>query len=364
MAVDMALALRHDHDLLVWTLDEPGEWAGRLRDAEIPVRSLERRPGIDARVAIRLAAELRQSGASIVHAHQCTPWFYAALSRVPHSSPRLLLEEHGRFWPERDSVRRRLANRLFVVPLTHRFVAVSADIAGRLERYEGIPASRIEVIPNGIAPPEPIDPARRAALRAEFGFSGDDVVVGAIGRLDPIKNLPMFVRALAKARATDPRVRGLVVGDGPQRDSLAGLVRDLGLRDRIVLAGHRDDARALAACLDVFVLASYSEGISVALLEAMSAGVPSIVTNVGGNPDVVENGVNGWLVPSDDVGALADAIFAAAASPCDRAARGAAARRRFESHFTLDVMLRRYRSLYREMLGTPSAPPALDEVRG
>jgi len=359
MALEMAIALRVDHDVRVWCLDGPGAWAGRLREAGIPVRALWRQPGIDLGLAVRLAAELRAAGAGIVHAHQCSAWFYAALARALHGGPRLLLEEHGRFWPEADRPVRRWVNRLAIVPLTHRFVAVSTDVAGRLARFEGIPADRIAVIPNGIAAAEPCDPVRREALRASLGFGPRDVVVGTVGRLDPVKNLPMLVAALERAGWAHSRVRGLIVGDGPQRAEVERLLRDAGLNERVVLAGHREDARELVACLDLFVLASFSEGISVALLESMSAGIPAAVTAVGGNVDLVEPGEGGWLVASDDFEALASAISEAAGCADRRAARGAAARRRFEAHFTQAVMLDAYRALYAGMLEGDHAPRRL-----
>lgn len=361
MALDMALALRDDHDLRVWCLDAPGAWAGLLREAGIPVRALWRQPGIDLGLAVRLAAELRAAGAGIVHAHQCSPWFYAALSRALHRRTRLLLEEHGRFWPETERPLRRWANRLAIVPLTHRFVAVSHDVASRLVRYEGVPASRIRVIPNGIPAAAPCDRSRRAALRASVGFGDDDVVVGTVGRLDPVKNLPMLVSALARACWSHARIRGLIVGDGPQRAQIERLVADAGLARRVVLTGYREDARELAGCLDLFVLASHSEGISVALLEAMSAGIPAAVTAVGGNLDVVESGAGGWLVPAGDFEALAAAIGEAAGSAVLRARRGEAARRRFESRFTQAAMLAAYRALYAGMADPTSAPRPVEE---
>ena len=351
LVVDLGLALAADHDVRVWTLDAPGAWAHRLRDAGVPVTGLWRQPGIDLSVPVTLARQLREAGAAIVHAHQCSPWFYAALARVLHPGPRLLLEEHGRFWPEPDRPLRRRVNRLLINRMTHRFVAVSRDIASRLERYEGIPLSHIEVIHNGVSTAEPCSAAERADRRAALGFAPDDVVVGTVGRFDPIKNLPMLIDAIAGAAAEQPRLRAVLVGDGPQRAEIEARVRAAGLERRVVLTGHRDDARALVPCFDMFTLASVSEGLSVALLEAMAAGVPAAVTAVGGNPDLVEDGATGWLVPSGDAAALARVFFHAAADPTDRVRRGEAARRRWEARFSFGTMIDAYRGLYRDLLG-------------
>ncbi len=351
LVVEMGLAFAADFEVHVYTLDGPGAWAALLRQGGVPVIPLGRQPGIDLSVASRLAGHLRRTSARIVHAHQCSPWFYAALSRYLYRPPRLLLEEHGRFWPEPDSPRRRIANRLAIVPMTDRFVAVSEDIARRLVRYEGIPGGRIQVIRNGVTPAEPCCPAERARRRAELGLRPEEFVVGTVGRFDPIKNLPALVDALAEAARLVPALRGVFVGDGPQRGEIESRLRASGLAGRVITIGHREDVRRLVPCFDLFALASLSEGISVALLEAMSAGLPAVVTAVGGNTELVTDGDTGWVVPSDDRGALARAIVAAAADPAERARRGREGGLRFASQFTMTSMLEAYRVLYRELLG-------------
>jgi glycosyltransferase involved in cell wall biosynthesis len=351
LVVEMALAYSETFDMQVYCLDEPGLWASRLGEAGIPVRGLGRRPGIDPTVALELARGFRAAGTRIVHAHQCTAWFYAALSRLMFPAPRLILQEHGRFWPEPDRPRRRLLNRVLINRLTHRFVAVSRDIAERLVRYEGVPGPLIEVIHNGVSRPDRFDADEARALRKALGIAPDEFVVGTVGRLDPIKNLPMLVRAIDAASRVHGRVRGLVVGEGPERARVEGLLRDCGLSDRILLAGHRDDARRLVGCMDLFALTSYSEGTSVALLEAMSAAVPVAVTAVGGNPEVVVDGETGWLIPSDDAQALADVIGAAMSRPDLRRRLGEGGRSRFHAEFDMTRMLAAYRDMYVGLAG-------------
>jgi glycosyltransferase involved in cell wall biosynthesis len=351
LVIGMCRALAADFDVEVVCLDRPGEWAGELRAAGIAVHALWRQPGLDTAMPAALADRLRRHGARIVHAHQCTAWFYAALSRALHPGPRLLLEEHGRFHPEVDRPLRRLANRLLLRRLTHRFVAVSADIRERLAVYEGLPREAIEVVPNGVPAAAPVEPAVRAARRAALGLPQDAFVVGTVGRFDPIKNLPLLVDALARAAPRVPTLHALLVGDGPELGPLRQRVAEAGLADRVRFTGFRADARELTQCMDLFVLSSHSEGLSVALLDAQAAGVPAAVTAVGGNPDVVADGETGWVVAPGDADALARAIVAAAGDPQLRAALGAAAIRRHAERFDWDRMLGRYRALYLGMLG-------------
>ncbi|MCD6733538.1 MAG: glycosyltransferase [Burkholderiaceae bacterium] len=358
LVIDMAIAFSSRFRVAVFCLDEPGAWAATLRSAGIPVHALWRQPGLDLSMAGRLATHLREFGADIVHAHQCSAWFYSALARLRHPAPRLVFEEHGRFYPEIDHPRRRFVNRILIRRLTHRFVAVSEDIRARLVRYEGLDAGQIEVVYNGVAPVPAFEPEARAQLRARLGLGADDFVVGTVGRFDPIKNLPMLVSAFEKVAKAQPRLRLLLVGDGPERTAIARRIDEAGLGGRAILTGHRDDARQLAQCLDLFVLASFSEGTSMALLEAMAAAVPVAVTRVGGNPEIVVDGQTGWVVPSDDVEALAAVLHQALARPDQGRKYGEAGRRRFEQRFTFAGMIEAYRSIYAG-LATPADRLAL-----
>ena len=158
-------------------------------------------PGLDIGIALKLAGYCRRHQIDIIHAHQCTPWFYAALSRLVYSPPRLLLEEHGRFFPEvMNRKRGRFSTRLPQDRLTHRFVAVSEDVRNRLVKYEGLIYDQIEVVYNGVAHVPSLDSTERDQLRRSLGVGPDDFLVGTAGRFDPIKNLPMLLKSIAGAR--------------------------------------------------------------------------------------------------------------------------------------------------------------------
>lgn len=350
LVVEMSLAFKDDFDVMVLCLDEPGLWAGDLRAKGVPVHCLWRQPGLDLAIPVRLAKHFRRANTRIVHAHQCTPWFYAALSRLFHFAPRLLLEEHGRFFPEVRNLKRMLVNWLLVKRLTHRFVAVSRDIRARLRKYEGLDESRIDVIYNGVRPDKPLEPESRNALRNELGFEPDNFVVGTVGRFDPIKNLPLLIDGLARAGRKIPSLRGLLVGDGPAFAQIRSLAGEEGIADRVRLTGFRDDARSLIQCMDLFILSSFSEGTSMALLEAMAAGVPVVVTDVGGNPELVLTTETGWVIPSNSVEALTAAILESVSDVAKRRRYAEAGRRRFEDRFVFERMIENYRQVYRSLI--------------
>ena len=243
-----------------------------------------------------------------------------------------------------------MANRIIINPLTHRSVAVSEDIRNRLSRFEGIPAKRTEIIYNGVdANVKCMSVEEKTALRREFGISPDDFVVGSLGRIDAIKNLPLLLKGLSGARDKFPMVKGLLIGAGPQSDELKILRDQLSLQETVVMTGYRDNADQLMQCMDLFVLCSFSEGISMSLLEAMASGIPTLVTEVGGNPDVVLDGRTGWVVPSDDVEAITAAIIEAAFNSQKCRQFGEAGKHRFETYFTFNTMIDSYRKIYKEL---------------
>lgn len=352
LVIDRSLALSSENDVFVYCLDTPGLWAASLRQEGIPVYCAWRQPALDISMVYWLARSFRDNNIDVIHAHQCTPWFYSALSRLIYSRPRLILEELGRFFPEPDKPFRRLINRYVISKLTDRFVAVSGDVRDRLVRYEGLDRDQIEVIYTGATESRDLTETERLELRREWGFTPDDFVVGTVGRQDPIKNLPMLVEAFAGCAIKMPQLGGLVVGDGPEADNLKRLVERKGLADRIRLTGFHEDARKMVECMDLFVLCSLSEGTSMALLEAMAAGVPVVVTDVGGNPEVVEDGVSGRVIASRDAEALAAAI--ASTPNSDSVERMAAAgKERFQQNFSFSAMLGKFQSIYEDLYPIP-----------
>ena len=160
----------------------------------------------------------------------------------------------------------------------------------------------------------------------------------------------MFLKSFAGAREKNTSLRGLLLGDGPIFEQIRKLRDHLGLSDHVVMPGHSEDARRLIQCMDLFVLASFSEGTSMALLEAMAAGVPAAVTAVGGNPEVVIGEQTGWVVASGSIKELTSAILDAVSHPRKSLELGEAARSRFEEKFTREKMLQSYRMIYRELL--------------
>jgi glycosyltransferase involved in cell wall biosynthesis len=246
-------------------------------------------------------------------------------------------------------------------------VCVSEGQAVKVRRT-GIPADRIVVIRNAVgtdafAGP---DPARRKELEALFP-TPPRRLVGAAGRLSPEKGFARLIEAAALVTRAEPDTGFVVFGDGPLRETLAGQIAAHGLADRFVLAGFRTDLERWLPQLDLAVLSSLTEGLPVILLEALAAGVPAVSTAVGGTPEVIEDGFNGYLVPPDDAKALAHRILDTLRDDAARRAMGERGRQRVREHFTFRTQSLQYQRLF-QGLGRRTAeargqcPPRLATV--
>jgi sugar transferase (PEP-CTERM/EpsH1 system associated) len=242
--------------------------------------------------------------------------------------------------------------RRLLSPFVTEFVTVSRDLARWLVEDVRVPARKVSTIYNGVDT-QRYASGDRADARQALGIPVDWTVAGTVGRLDPVKDQACLIRAFARAAGEAKRVL-VIAGDGPCREELAALVKELAIGDRVRLLGERNDVPLILRALDVFVLSSIGEGISNAILEAMAAGLPVIATRVGGNVELVRDALTGRLIEPRRPEALAEALSAYFDDPVLARAHGAAGRERVATDFGLDRMLTEYMSLYRKyaVLGT------------
>jgi glycosyltransferase involved in cell wall biosynthesis len=188
--------------------------------------------------------------------------------------------------------------------------------------------------------------------------------VAVIGNLWPVKGHRMLVEAVGKLAGKLPGWRFLCAGDGAERPWLMRRIAELGLEDRVLLIGHRLDVPAVLRRARAAALCSSAEGLSNALMEAMAASLPLVATRVGGNPELVRDGENGFLVPSGDADALATRLLDLLGGEPGRAVEmGLRGRARIETELTLEAMARGHRDLYRRALGLPDPRPPLRTVQ-
>lgn len=334
----------------VLCLKVAGEFAARVRAPGAEVHTFGLRKGNDLRLPWRLAQHLRRHRVDVVHTRNAESFFYGSVAAKLAGVPRLIHSEHGRtfddralrFWAQRQLTR--LADTVF---------ALSEQLRRDLVKHVGLPAERIDVLYNGVDLAR-FGSADRRDARTRLGLAADAVVIGSVGRLVAVKNYPLLLRAMAHPALA--HVTLVLVGDGPERATLEALAATLGLADRVRFLGHREDVAQLLPALDTFVLPSLSEGMSNTLLEAMACSVPAIASDVGGNAEIVRDGVDGLLFPSDDEAALRDALVQLVHNAAQREQMGRASRERVMSAFDIRSMMRAYEALYeRGATRTPRA---------
>jgi sugar transferase (PEP-CTERM/EpsH1 system associated) len=331
-------------------LDQIGELGEALADEGIKVVHLERRPGFDWRCVRRLSRLLAEERIGVIHAHQYTPFAYAVATRAFGRRPPVLFTEHGRFYPDYPNFKRKLFNRL-LPDKRDRFVAVGESVRQALIHNEGLPPRRVEIVYNGVDLSAFDSGATdRDEVRRELGIAGDTFLVLQVARLDTIKDHATALRAIAGALPRNPAIRLMIVGDGPERESIARAITEQGLGDSVTMLGMRNDVQRLLAAADAFLLTSVSEGIPVTIIEAMAARIPVVSTAVGGVPELIESEVSGLLAPSGDAPRLADALIRLAADRALRERLCHTARQRTETQFSEHQMIDKYAALYDAML--------------
>lgn len=334
-------AARYDRHVV--GLTGTGQLAGEFQQAGITVHVLHKRPGVDVRLWAALAALVRRERFDVVHTHNVTPWLYAGPAAVL-AGARLIHTEHSNLFPEQ---RRLLAAERWLAPMTRWVIADSDDVRRCLVERQRLPSRNVITVRNGIDTGRFAPTADPVAARAQLALNGSGPVVGTVARLVEIKDHPTLLTAFRAVLEEFPRAVLLMVGDGPLRQALSTQAAALGMADRVRFLGRRTDIPAILPALDIFVLASRSEGLPLTVLEAMAAGIPVVATDVGALHEAVQQGRTGLLVPARAPELLAQAIRTLLRDPERRQAMGAEARRIARADFDVSGMVQRYEAAYR-----------------
>lgn len=321
-------------------------WLGaELAAAAIDVEYLHLDRPMSWALAQQLTAALHRRRIDIAHSHEFTMACLGTLAARRSGIPHLFTMHGGRYHATRLS--RRLALRAAAALGCP--VAVSSTVADAL-RHDVWLRRPVHVIPNGVR----WTPPTASTLRVELGLAAEDRLVLAIGNLYPVKGHVVLLDALAQLATTHPQLHVAIAGRGELRPVLAAQARRSGLATRVHLLGLRSDVPNLLAAADVVVHPSFSEGLPLALLEAMFAGKPIVASATGDIPAALDNGKAGLLVPPGSAAGIAAAIATLLGSPVDAAVLGAAARDRAARVYGVATMLERYASLYHELLSGDS----------
>ena len=336
--------LKKDLRITLVCLEHEGDIAYQLADENIEIITLNKTPGLRFSLAIKIAKLVKSLNVDVIHSHNSVPHFYAALAipllfnRIP-----LIHTKHGRDNP--DQSRKVLLNKISSL-FTHTVVTVSSDASDVCRDIEGISPKKLAVIENGIDLSPYIAIDREAQLQrmqnGEFHFIH-------VGRLSHEKNQSLLIAAFALLLKRYPFASLTICGNGNQKTALIEQAQQLSISNSIDFVGAVNDIPQRLASHDAFVLSSITEGLPLAIIEAMAGGLPAISTDVGGVREVLENNVNGYLVPSQDKHALLDALLAASAAPLKLQTMGDAAKAFIHANYSLNKMADKYLELYQSV---------------
>lgn len=342
----LSLQLRSRFDLHVCSLYEPGTIGEQIREAGVPLHALHGRSRTDWRVLprfVRLVRKIRPQVLLTVDAPYAV--VYAALAKRLHLVRKLVIGVHS-FGKTRRTQEMAVARRIASGAIDT-LVALSEAHRRYLVEQEGWKAREVLVIPNGV------DLQRftpdGSGLRTEWGVSCQTPVFGVVAGLRPEKNLFRFLRAACQVLCELPNAQAFVVGDGELREELQAFRQRLNCSSRIVLTGAIQDIPAVWRSMDVAVLTSDTEVLPMTLIEAAACGVPAVSTDVGAVRDVVLDGETGFVVPTEDEGALAKRILYLLRHPAERKRMGERARQHVEAHFDLRQMVDRYAQVLQDV---------------
>lgn len=334
----------------VTSLLRDGALGELLREAGIPVHELGmRRAKPNPRAILRLRKIILAFHPDIVHSHMVHANLLTRVTRLVCPMPALVTTAHSMIeGGRRTEIAYRLTDCLGDLTTT-----VSRAAAERHVRVGSVPEKRLKVVVNGL----PLDqfrpdPQIRAAVRQQLGVQ-DEFVWLAVGRFEAPKDYPNLINAIS--RVSSQRDLFLIAGDGPLRSEIETLAAVANISHRIRFLGIRKDISDLMAAADGYVMSSAWEGLPMVLLEAAGSSLPIVTTNVGGNCEIVCDGISGFLVPPSDATALSDALLRMERqSPLARAAMGSSGREFVIEHYSLSSVLDQWEFIYRSLMKNSS----------
>jgi L-malate glycosyltransferase len=330
---------------------------GRLEKAieglGIPVRVFPESRSGSGKIFLELVREFKKSNIQIIHTHKYKDTILAAPAAKLCGIQHVVRTVHGLREPFEGlqafkmslyEAVERAVNRSCVDSI----IGVSSQIESKYKADGGV--SSVMCIRNGIDLEGKSVQTDRWRTRKDLGIDSETCLIGTVGRLTPVKGIPYLLEAATILLRQGAKVKILVVGEGSIRQDLTAQTHNLGITDNVVFLGHREDTDTLLHAMDIFALPSLSEGIPMALLEAMAASRPIVASRVGGIPEIIEDGVDGYLVEPMDVNNLAERCRQLIEFPEVARKMGEQGRKRVERDFSATAMADRVASVYKELL--------------
>jgi glycosyltransferase involved in cell wall biosynthesis len=333
----------------VWCLAKGGDVAEALIGKGMSVRILQMQSYHNPVNIIRLALLMRRERFHLIHTHGYFAGTFGRLAALLAHVPVIIAHVHSTYY---NYGKRHLLVERFLSFFTDRIICISRAVERFVTVNERIRSEKTCLIYNAVEPPDHLlNDHQRKERRLSLGFDAEAIVIAVVASLTANKGHGILLTAFKEAFGSHPSIRLLIVGDGPLREQLETTTRQLMMDQAVVFAGIRRDVFSLLQSSDVFVLPSQDrEGLGVALIEAMAVGLPVIGTNVGGIPEVIEDGENGFIVSPRSSEQLAEALKKLVNDQALRTNMGRRGRQIYEEKFILQRMIGQIEKLYDYLL--------------
>ncbi len=333
----------------VWCLIGGGRIADELKRQGFEVVILGLRPSHRIRSLLELACRLRRERVQILHCWGASAGVWGRAASIPARVPVRLVHVQNTYY--NFSRRERLKER-FLSMFTDRIIACSEAVRTCLVEFIGIKGHKIQTVHNSVEIQRFRKIADTRPVRAEFSLAPEDIVVGSVSRLVPVKGHHCLLAASVNVLKKFPAVKFLVVGDGPLRKDIeAAASEESVIRRNFIFTGYREDIPRLLSIMDIFVHPSgVREGLPLAVAEAMACGIPVVAGDVGGTSEIVKHGETGLLVPPGDIYALAESIVFLVENPEKAAEMGRRGREVVEERFSSGLMVDKIENLYGRLM--------------
>lgn len=317
-----------------------------LKNSGIKVSLIQSGGSIDLQLIKNLIKLIKKYDINIVHSHLLDMNFYSSIAtnicRVPHIST-----EHGDIHhPSKKSNLKTKIKVKSISLLSDKIIFVSEYSKNEFTKLSYILPRKTDVIYNGAELSTTVTNCNIESKKAAFGIDKDDIVIGNIGNLYPVKGQTYFLRSAKQIIEKAPNTKYLIIGRGELESSLKREAINLGIASRIKFLGFREDVEELLKIMDVFVLSSLSEGLPLSLIEAMANKVPVVCTRVGGMPEVITHGLHGFLVEPKDPESMAVHILEIIRNKSLSRCLAENAYNRFSREHTIEEMVSRYQNIY------------------
>jgi glycosyltransferase involved in cell wall biosynthesis len=333
---------------VVCCIGRKGPIGAEIEAAGVQVEELGklRKGGFDRKIVPLLRSLIRRARIDLVHAHMHHANLYGRLAAFREGVP-AVISVHNTY--VRSKIHRRILNR-WLARRTSAILAGSEAIRDDIARYDGVPPGKIRVVPYGVDVEQFYGPSSRGEAREKLGLPKERFIVGTVGRLEEQKGQKYLIEAVGRLRRERKEMTLAIIGSGREENRLREQAMRESVGDAVLFLGTRRDLPELFRAMDVFAFPSLWEGFPIALLSAMAAGLPVVVTPVGGVPEVVKDGVNGWVVPAGDPAALAGAIWRVHEDPAGASGLGRAAAATIRDGYSHRTTACRIMEIYEEVL--------------